>query len=283
MNGNLSTEAALARLLDYLRPLGSVAVGFSGGVDSTVVVAAAVRALGAGSVLAVTADSETLPAAELEAARKLAAVLGAPHAVIRTHELECRDFAANAPDRCYHCKAELWGRVGRLAADRGIRHVADGVNADDLDDFRPGIRASDEAGVVHPLAAISASKQQVRQLAVALGLTNWDKPAQACLSSRFPYGSTITAEGLKRVEAAEEFLKGLGMSQQLRVRSHGDIARIEVPDDAIASVSAGRAGIVKAFRRLGFAYVTLDLEGFRSGSMNETLAPGDPGEKQKRW
>ncbi len=279
MNGNLSTEALLARLLVYLRPLGSVAVGFSGGVDSTVVVAAAMRALGASGVLAVTADSETLPAAELEAARQLAAVLGASHAVIRTHELECQDFAANAPDRCYHCKTELWGRVGRLAADRGIRHVADGVNADDLGDFRPGIRASDEAGVVHPLAAIGAGKQQVRQLAAALGLANWDKPAQACLSSRFPYGSAITAEGLRRVEAAEEFLRELGLSQ-LRVRSHGDIARIEVPDEAIAAVAAGRAGIVKAFRQLGFAYVTLDLEGFRSGSMNETLAPGDSGEKQ---
>lgn len=274
------SETMLQRLLAHLASLGSVAVGFSGGVDSSVVLAAAVRALGAESTLGVTADSETLPAAELQSAVRLAAALGAPHAVIRTRELDCPDFAANPPDRCYHCKTELWGRVGRLAAERGIARLADGVNQDDLGDFRPGIRAADEAGVVHPLAAIGAGKQQVRQLAQALDLANWDKPAQACLSSRFPYGSAITAEGLRRVEAAEDFLYGLGLDQ-LRVRSHGDIARIEVPEAAIAEVAAARSRVVRALKELGFAYVTLDLEGFRSGSMNEALADGGSGAKRK--
>lgn len=275
MNREISTEAMLGRLLDMLAPLGSLAVGFSGGVDSTVVLAAALEALGPENTLGVTADSETLPAAELEAARGLAAAMGAPHAVIRTRELECPEFASNPPDRCFHCKSELWSRLGALAAERGITNIADGVNADDLGDFRPGIRASDKAGVLHPLAAAGAGKQDVRRLARALGLANWDKPAQACLSSRFPYGSVITAEGLRRVEAAEDRLRELGL-RQLRVRSHGDTARIEVPDDAIEALAAARRSIVGALKEAGFTYVTLDLEGFRSGSMNEVLADPPP-------
>lgn len=260
------------QLIEFMRSLESVAVGFSGGADSSVVAAAAARALGPEKVLAVTADSETMPRRELQEARALAAGLGVPHAVIETRELDSEDFSANPADRCFYCKSELWHRIGVLAEERGLANLADGVNADDLGDHRPGIQASDEAGVVHPLASIGAGKQDVRQLALALGLSNWDKPAQACLSSRFPYGEKITAGGLKRVELAEEFLRSLGLGQ-LRVRSHGDIARIEVPVESFEDISTKsmRREIVRRLKEIGFRYVTLDMEGFRSGSMNEVL------------
>jgi uncharacterized protein len=262
----------LESLLETIRPLGSLAVGFSGGVDSTVVVAAAALALGRDNILAVTSSSPTMPARELEEAVRLAAALGVPHEVIETGELASEDFCANPLDRCYHCKSELWNCVDRLARERGIENVADGVNADDLGDFRPGIEASDEAGVAHPLARIGAGKVQVRELARELDLDNWDKPAQACLSSRFPYGQQITPEALMRVEQAEEILREMGF-KQLRVRDHGGIARIEVPAEAVMTLASGRQRqeLVRRFRELGFDYVTLDLEGFRSGSMNETL------------
>jgi uncharacterized protein len=262
----------LESLLEAIRPLGSLAVGFSGGVDSTVVVAAAALALGRDNILAVTSSSPTMPARELEEAVRLAAALGVPHEVIETGELASEDFCDNPLDRCYHCKSELWNCVERLARERGIENIADGVNADDLGDFRPGIEASDEAGVEHPLARIGAGKVQVRELARELDLDNWDKPAQACLSSRFPYGQQITPEALMRVEQAEEILREMGF-KQLRVRDHGGIARIEVPAEVVMTLASGRQRqeLVRRFRELGFDYITLDLEGFRSGSMNETL------------
>lgn len=266
-------EALLKKLIKVIKPLQSVAVGFSGGVDSTVVAAAAVQALGAKNVLAVTAQSETLPTRELDDACRLAAHIGVPHAVVPTRELENASFSANPPDRCYYCKSELWRRVRVLAAERQIQYMADGVNADDMGDFRPGIKASDEAGVVHPLLMIGAGKSQVRALARSLHLPNWNKPAQACLSSRFPYGTPITQEGLRRVEQAEEFIRGMGIDE-LRVRVHGDIARIEVSLGILNDLSANgrRQSIVKHFKELGFRYVTLDLEGFRSGSLNVDLS-----------
>ncbi len=261
----------LNRLILAIKPLDSLAVGFSGGVDSSVVVAAAVEALGAGNVVAVTSASETLPAREMKAARHLARKIGCRHEIIRTGELEMNEFAANPPDRCYYCKTELWKQVRKIASELGLKNIADGVNASDLGDFRPGIRASDECGVAHPLAAIGAGKEQVRGIARELGLPNWGKPAEACLSSRFPYGNTITAAGLKRVERAEELLKENGF-RQLRVRDHGDIARIEVPPEVFHKLTNGsRSEIVKGLKELGYSYVTVDLEGFRSGSMNETL------------
>lgn len=270
--GNRETGTLLKRLLDELRPLESIAVAFSGGVDSSVVTAASLRALGAGNLVAVTADSETLPARELEDARQLAAAMEVPHLVIRTHELEDGNFRANPVDRCYYCKTELWGRVRALADARDLKHIADGVNADDAGDFRPGIKAGDEAGVVHPLLNIGAGKDDVRRLAQALELPNWDKPAQACLSSRFPYGCRITPAGLEKVEKAEEYLRRLGL-RQLRVRDHGDIARIEVSAESLAMIAANglRQEIADTLKGLGYRYVTLDLEGFRSGSMNEVL------------
>ena len=261
----------LYRLLVAIKPLDSLAVGFSGGVDSAVVVAAAVAALGTVNVVAVTSDSETLPAREMKAARQLARKIGCRHEIIRTRELDMSEFAANSPDRCYYCKTELWKQVRKIASELGLKNIADGVNASDLGDFRPGIKAGDECGVAHPLAAIGAGKEQVRGIARELGLPNWDKPAEACLSSRFPYGNAITAAGLRRVERAEELLKEHGF-RQLRVRDHGNIARIEVPPEMFYKLTNGsRSEIVKGLKELGYSYVTVDLEGFRSGSMNETL------------
>jgi uncharacterized protein len=260
------------KLCDAIRPLQSVAVGFSGGVDSAVVTATAAQTLGVENVLAVTADSESLARRELEEARWVAEELGVTHKIIRTAELECADYSDNPPDRCFFCKEELWRKVRALADERGLKRMADGVNADDVTDHRPGIRAGDEAGVAHPLAEAGMTKEQVRSLARALGLSNWDKPAQACLSSRFPYGEKLTDEGLRRVEAAEEFLRKMGFTE-LRVRSHGSMARIEVPEQDLAGVTEEwrRKMIVEFFKGLGFGYVSLDLQGLRSGSMNEVL------------
>ncbi len=272
MKASPSTEKLLEALVESLQPLGKLIVAFSGGVDSSVVVAAAVRALGQENVLAVTAKSETLPDRELEEAVALSQFLGVPHAVIETRELDSENFCANAFDRCYHCKTELWQKIGALAEKNGIGNMADGVNAEDGRDVRPGIKASDEAMVLHPLSSIGADKNAVRDLAEELGLPNWDKPAQACLSSRFPYGKRITVEGLGRVEKAEELLRDLGVNE-LRVRDHGDIARIEIPVAEIENIlnEDVRSKLVFGLKKLGFIYVTLDLEGFRSGSMNEIL------------
>ncbi|RJQ43266.1 MAG: ATP-dependent sacrificial sulfur transferase LarE [Gaiellales bacterium] len=262
----------LNRLVDYIRPLESAVVAFSGGVDSTLVLLLAVRALGAGNVLALTADSDTLPARERQEAVDLARQIGVSHTLVATEEMKNEDFSANPPERCFHCKTELWRHGRQLAGQRGLKHLLDGVNADDEGDFRPGIEASDAAGALHPLAACGVGKEGVRLLARELGLPNWDKPSQACLSSRFPYGQQITPAGLRRVDQAEELLRGMGF-RALRVRDHGAIARIEVPLDEIALLSGGerRAEVVDGLRELGYTYVTIDLEGFRSGSMNEAL------------
>jgi len=272
---SVEADRKLDQLLEGLKPLGRLIVAFSGGVDSSVVVAAAARALGTENVVAVTALSETLPERELREATELARSLGVTHRIIETRELDEEQFQANAPDRCYHCKTELWKKIMEIARETGFKNLADGVNAGDTLDFRPGIRASDEAGVLHPLAKAGAGKAEVRAMARSLGLSNWDKPSQACLSSRFPYGDRITPEALQRVEAAEEFLHGVGLSG-FRVRIHGEMARIEVSASDIDKVaSAGlREKIVSAFKGMGYRYVALDLEGFRSGSLNEVLSDG---------
>lgn len=267
-----SVEEKLGRLRDTIRSLESVAVAFSGGVDSSLVAKVAAEELGERAAL-VTARSETYPEFEFGEARRFAERLGARHVVIETQELEIEGFSENPPDRCYHCKRELFGRVRQVADELGLKHVADGANADDTGDFRPGLRAGCEMGVRSPLREAGLTKDDVRAVSKRLGLATWDKPAYACLSSRFPYGETITAEKVTRVGKAEDFLRGLGFAG-FRVRSHGDIARIELaPGDIERVVSSDlRERVHARLREQGFAYVTLDLRGYRTGSMNETLS-----------
>ncbi len=255
-----------------IRASGSLLVAYSGGVDSTVLLRLALDELGPERVLAVTAHGDVHTAEELEAARETAARLGARHVIMRTRELAVPGFVSNPPERCYLCRHSMYERLIELARQEGLHGVADGANLDDLGDYRPGIRAGVELGVSSPLAEAKMSKQDVRDLARALGLPNWSRPASPCLSSRFPYGEEITATGLRMVAAAERRLRELGFGI-CRVRHHGNLARVEVPiDDLPAAVDAEvRHAMVSSLRELGYAYVTLDLQGFRSGSLNEVL------------
>lgn len=250
-------------------------MAFSGGVDSSVLLALAVEELGPDGVVAATATSETYPRGELEEARSVAASLGVRHELLPTRELDIPGFAQNPPERCFHCKTELMGRLCGAAEVWGMRSVVDGANADDAADLRPGIRAADLLGVRHPLLESGLGKEAVRSLARRLGLANAERPAMACLASRIPYGEEITMEKLAQVEAAEACLSGLGFPQ-VRVRHHGPLARIEVPAEELARFvdPAARCTVASEFKRLGYTYVTLDLEGFRSGSMNEVLTSG---------
>ena len=262
-------QEKITRLEAMLQEMGSVLVAFSGGVDSSVLLAMAARTLG-NNVLAVTAVSETYLPEELVVAQELAAALAVSLEVIETMELTIPGFAENPPERCYYCKQELFGKLNSLAAQRGLAFVADGSNVDDTGDWRPGTKAACELGVRSPLKDAGFSKADVRQLARELGLKNWDKPAMACLSSRFPYGQAITGEKVEQVAAAERYLRSLGFVQ-LRVRHHGDTARLELPVDRLSDAVAFAPQIVSLFKQLGFTYISLDLAGYRSGSMNEVL------------
>jgi len=256
--------------LDALSGLGSVVVAFSGGVDSTVLLALAVGALGAEKVLAAVGVSPSLPAAEREAARQLARTIGAALMEIETTEMHDPNFVANPPRRCFHCKKALLTRLLDVARRGGLAAVVVGANADDTGDFRPGLEAAAELGVAHPLLAAGLTKADVRAVARALGLPNWDKPAAACLASRIPYGSEVTAERLGRIERAEALLHELGFAT-CRVRDHDPVARVEVPAGEIERAVTVRGRIVPALKELGWRFVTLDLQGFRSGAMNEVL------------
>jgi uncharacterized protein len=257
-----------------LSDCGSCAVAFSGGVDSAVVAMAARLAL-ADDVVLVTGTSAALADGELEAARELAAFIGGRQVEISTEEFANPNYVANAPDRCYHCKSELYTQLDRLAERAGMTVVVNGANADDLGDYRPGLRAATEHRVRSPLAECGITKQEVRELAAAWDLPVADKPATPCLSSRVAYGQEVTPERLAMIDRAEQFLRALGF-RELRVRYHaGDVARIEVPADELSQLCEPeiRRSLVEEFEQLGFQFVALDLAGFRSGSLNRLIAP----------
>jgi uncharacterized protein len=261
-----------AKLLARIGSYPSCAVAFSGGVDSAVVAKAAALVLGSRAV-AVTADSPSLAAGELEQAAELARLIGIRHVVLQTHELSSPEYVRNAADRCYHCKSELYTQLDSLCAQLDVAVVLNGANRDDLADYRPGLQAAAEHAVVSPLADCNIGKQEVRQLAAQWDLPVWDKPAMPCLSSRIAYGEAVTPERLRMIDQAEQFLRHCGF-REVRVRFHrGDLARIEVGSDQLhrfldAAFSSALAG---KFQELGFRYVTLDLQGFRSGSLNAVL------------
>ncbi|KAB8316928.1 ATP-dependent sacrificial sulfur transferase LarE [Tolypothrix campylonemoides VB511288] len=254
-------------------------IAYSGGVDSTLVAKIAYDILG-DRALAVTAVSPSLLPEELEDASLQAATIGIPHQIIQTHEMENPNYTSNPVNRCYFCKSELHDTLKPLAVQLGYPYVVDGVNADDLHDYRPGIQAAKERGARSPLAEVGITKAEVRQISKELGLPWWDKPAQPCLSSRFPYGEEITVAKLQRVGRAEIYLRKLGY-QNLRVRSEGDTARIELPPEQIKEfvLKIDLPSVVSAFQEFGFLYVTLDLEGYRSGKLNQVLSRETSGVK----
>jgi uncharacterized protein len=266
------TEKKLHLLLDILSGMDSVVVGFSGGVDSTFLLACCLRALGKEKVLAATALSETYPASQLEEAKELARSLGVEHHLFNSGELEIEGFKHNPPDRCFYCKRELYSYLKSLAEERGYQNVIDGSNVDDESDYRPGMRALEELNIRSPLREARIGKEEIRNFSREMSLPTWDKPSFACLSSRFPYGEKITRSKLSMIDEAEEYLRGIGF-RQLRVRHHGDTARIEVEPHEIKRLASDevRTMVVEKFKAIGYCYVSIDMQGYRTGSLNEVI------------
>lgn len=262
----------LDNLRDLLSDIDSAVLAFSGGVDSTFLLKVASEELGE-NLIAATATSPTYIDEEYREALDLAEELGVEHVTLESNELRNKEFRDNPPERCYHCKSELFGQLQDIAREHGVECVMDASNADDSGDYRPGLAAADELGVRSPLLEAGVDKAAIRRLSREMGLPTWNKPSLACLASRFPYGEEINADKLNRVEKAEEFLRELGY-EQIRVRSHGDLARIEVTPEEVDSLAESdtRQKVVERFKEVGFTYVTLDLQGYRTGSMNEELS-----------
>ncbi|MFB9275464.1 ATP-dependent sacrificial sulfur transferase LarE [Cohnella cellulosilytica] len=250
--------------------MGGVLVAFSGGVDSTFLLKRAKQELGSGAT-AVTAASETFPTREFDAAVKLAAEIGVEHLLTEISELDNQSFVANNPDRCYHCKKGLYAHLKRIAQEQKLPYVLDGTNVDDLGDYRPGLAAKTEEGVRSPLLEAGMTKDDIRTLSKALGLTTWNKPSFACLSSRIPYGTPIERRKIDQLDQAEQFLLDLGF-YQVRVRHHEEIARLELLPQDMGKAVMHHEAISEKLQQLGFRYVTLDLKGYRTGSMNEALS-----------
>jgi len=265
-----AADSRLRALSDTLRALRSVCVGYSGGVDSVFLAVIAVDTLGAANVLAVTGRSAAVPGVQLETARECAQRFGVPHLEIDTDELADPNYAANPPTRCYFCKTELWTRLSAIARERGLNAVIDGANADDARDYRPGALAARERNVRSPLLEAGLTKAEIRALSRERGLPTWDQPASPCLSSRLPYGIAVTPERLRQVEEAETFLRRQGF-REFRVRHHGEAARIEVAPVEMSRALARAEQIHAALRKLGFAQVLLDIDGYRRGALNEAL------------
>ncbi|MCL6472922.1 MAG: ATP-dependent sacrificial sulfur transferase LarE [Firmicutes bacterium] len=262
-------EDKYLRLQGILAEMQSVLIGFSGGADSTLLLKVAHDMLGDKAV-AVTANSATLELSELEDAKRIAKEIGSTHLIVDANELECKEFIKNPPDRCYHCKKIRFSLLKDIQKEHNFNWIADGTNADDEGDWRPGIKAAAEMGIRSPLKEAGLCKSDIRELSALLGLSTWDKPSMACLASRIPYGEEINAAKLHQIAKAEKYIKELGF-RQLRVRHHGDLARIEVPKDEMDKVLKSADRIVAQLKAFGFNFISLDLSGFKSGSMNVAL------------